>query len=294
MGTIKLSDVTTKVGSGATPRGGKNAYKKKGLSLIRSQNVLDLEFNHDTAFIDEQQAEKLSNVTVKSRDLLLNITGDSVARVCMVPDSILPARVNQHVAIIRTDPASYDPEYLLYYLYAIKPYLLSISEIGGTRRAITKGMIEDLDLPDIDLAGQRAIARTLSLLDQKIQLLHQQNQTLEALGAAVFREWFLEGEEELDTCDLSDFGEIVCGKTPSKKRKDYHDGQIPFLRIPDMHSQIFIHSTTDSLTEAGRDSQSNKTLPPGAVCVSCIATVGLVSITTEETQTNQQINSAVY
>ncbi|OAV43959.1 restriction endonuclease subunit S [Lewinella sp. 4G2] len=191
---IKLKDVTSKIGSGATPRGGKNAYKDQGLTLIRSQNVLDLDFNYDTAYIDDEQAEKLANVAVNPEDVLLNITGDSVARVCMVPDSVLPARVNQHVAIIRVDPIEYSSSYLLYYLQSIKPYLLSISEIGGTRRAITKGMIEELDIPDIDLIEQRAIAKTLSLLDAKIKLLHQQNQTLEALGAAVFREWFLEGE----------------------------------------------------------------------------------------------------
>ena len=92
--TYKLSEVTTKIGSGATPRGGKEAYKDSGTSLIRSQNILDFKFTTDgLAFIDDTQASKLNNVTIEENDVLLNITGDSVARVCSVPKEFLPARV---------------------------------------------------------------------------------------------------------------------------------------------------------------------------------------------------------
>jgi type I restriction enzyme S subunit len=97
-----LISITTKIGSGATPRGGDESYKPEGISLIRSLNIHDLEFKYrKLAFIDESQADELSNVKVQQNDVLLNITGASVARCCVVPDGILPARVNQHVAIIR-------------------------------------------------------------------------------------------------------------------------------------------------------------------------------------------------
>ena len=103
--THKLRDLCTKIGSGATPRGGKESYLDESpVALIRSQNVLDFSFSFDgLAFIDEEQACQLSNVELQERDVLLNITGDSVARVCQVPSAILPARVNQHVSIIRSD-----------------------------------------------------------------------------------------------------------------------------------------------------------------------------------------------
>ena len=102
--TVKLGDICTKIGSGATPTGGANAYKTEGISLIRSQNVLDFTFSADgLAFIDDNQAKKLNGVTVEYGDVLLNITGDSVARACIVPKNVLPARVNQHVSIIRVD-----------------------------------------------------------------------------------------------------------------------------------------------------------------------------------------------
>lgn len=148
------------------------------------------------------------------------------------------------------------------------------------------------DLPD--LPEQRAIASVLSSLDAKIDLLHRQNKTLEAMAEALFRQWFVEeAEEGWEEKPLGSFGRIVCGKTPSKKVAEYHNGSIPFIRIPDMHGQVYLMRATDSITEKGKASQLNKTLPAGTVCVSCIATVGLVSITTRECQTNQQINSII-
>ena len=104
MSKVQLKKITTKIGSGATPSGGQSAYQKSGISLIRSQNVHDFTFlKNGLAFINENQANNLNNVTVLENDILLNITGDSIARVCKVPKEILPARVNQHVAIIRAN-----------------------------------------------------------------------------------------------------------------------------------------------------------------------------------------------
>src|ERR1017187_4545011 len=94
----KLKDLCTKIGSGATPRGGKEAYFSSGISLIRSQNILDFSFSKKgLAFINDEQADELSNVIVEKDDVLLNITGDSVARVSQVPSDVLPARVNQQI-----------------------------------------------------------------------------------------------------------------------------------------------------------------------------------------------------
>ena len=104
--TIRLGSVCKKIGSGMTPRGGSKVYLDRGpCALIRSQNVHNDGFRRDgLAFIDEQQAADLNNVEVRLHDVLLNITGDSVARCCQVSPGVLPARVNQHVAIIRPDP----------------------------------------------------------------------------------------------------------------------------------------------------------------------------------------------
>jgi type I restriction enzyme S subunit len=194
----KLSDVCLKIGSGATPRGGQESYLSYGeYTLIRSQNVLDFDFTlKGLAYIDEAQASKLNNVEIKERDILLNITGDSVARVCQVPSKILPARVNQHVAIIRPNRDIINNEYLKYYLLEpkVKDYLLMIASSGGTRNAITKSMLEELVIQAPNLPTQTAIAEILSSLDDKIELNNKINKELEDLAQTLFKRWFIDFE----------------------------------------------------------------------------------------------------
>ena len=192
-----LGEVCIKIGSGATPRGGRDVYLQDGpYALIRSQNVYNSGFARTgLAFIGDEHAEALHNVEVLSDDVLLNITGDSVARVCQVDPIILPARVNQHVAIIRTDPDKLDASYLRYYLAApeVQETLLSWAGSGGTRNALTKKMIESFVVrAPADLAEQRVIAHILGTLDEKIELNRRMNETLEAMAWALFKSWFMD------------------------------------------------------------------------------------------------------
>ena len=195
--SVSLGHACTKIGSGATPRGGKDVYLPSGpYALIRSQNVLNDGFRHEgLAYIGEQHAADLAGVEVKEGDVLLNITGDSVARACQVDPSILPARVNQHVAILRPDPTRLEPKFLRYSLVLpnAQAKLLSWAGAGGTRKALTKGMIEALDIqaPE-DVSEQRAIAHILGTLDDKIELNRRMNETLEALARALFKSWFVD------------------------------------------------------------------------------------------------------
>ena len=193
---VRLGDVCSKIGSGATPSGGKEAYKGGDYHLIRSQNVLDFAFSKDgLASINDEQANKLKNVEIIQGDVLLNITGDSVARCCIVPSEILPARVNQHVAIIRPRKEELDKHYLLYYLQHYKRQLLQIASAGATRNAITKAMIENLILPcPKSLDDQRRIASILSSLDRKIELNNKINDDLEEMAQAIFKNWFVDFE----------------------------------------------------------------------------------------------------
>jgi len=193
--TYKLGKLTTKIGSGATPRGGKEAYMESGISFIRSQNVLDFSFSTDgLAFIDDAQAKALNNVTIEFRDVLLNITGDSVARVCQVPDKWLPARVNQHVAIIRANKDILCPEFLLYALLtkANKNTLLTLASAGATRNALTKQMIEDFEISIPEVKEQSNIACILSAIDNKIELNLQMNKTLVEMAMAMYKHWFVD------------------------------------------------------------------------------------------------------
>lgn len=150
-----LASLCSKIGSGATPRGGKSAYAESGISLIRSTNVFDYKFSYgDLAHISDAQANKLDNVIVEERDVLFNITGVSVARCCIVPPSVLPARVNQHVMIVR--PFGDLARWMSYLIMCtlchpfFKQQLLGIGQSGSTREAINKGEMEAFEviMPD--------------------------------------------------------------------------------------------------------------------------------------------------
>ncbi|QJN13153.1 restriction endonuclease subunit S [Klebsiella pneumoniae] len=90
---------------------------------------------------------------------------------------------------------------------------------------------------------------------------------------------------------ISEMGKVTCGKTPSKKEPEYYGSDVPFIKIPDMHGQLFVLKTNEYLSEVGSKSQLKKLVPANSICVSCIATIGVVSITNEPSHTNQQINS---
>lgn len=192
---LALGDNCSKIGSGATPRGGKDSYRGGKTTLIRSQNIYNNQFIHDGLVkINDKQADELRNVIIEENDILLNITGDSVARCCQVVKDVLPARVNQHVAIIRPDPKILDSLFLRYVLVspAMQSYLLALSSAGATRNALTKGMLESLIIPTPPLPEQRAIAHILGTLDDKIELNRKRNETLEAMARALFKDWFVD------------------------------------------------------------------------------------------------------
>ena len=120
------------------------------------------------AYINEEQANLLSNVTIASNDVLLNITGASVARCCIVPFEILPARVNQHVCIIRCSEFL-NPVYLNQLLTntSYQSYVWGIAEAGGgTRQALTKQQIENFTVIMPPLAQQNRFAHFVQQLDK--------------------------------------------------------------------------------------------------------------------------------
>lgn len=153
-----LGEITTKIGSGATPKGGKGAYQEEGITLIRSMNVHNGLFEYrELAHISDEQAAKLDNVAIEENDVLLNITGASVARSCVVPNKILPARVNQHVCIIRCKEYI-NPVFLNKLLIDdnYQDLLWSVAGAGATREAITKQQVERLQIimPPVELQNE--------------------------------------------------------------------------------------------------------------------------------------------
>jgi type I restriction enzyme S subunit len=285
---VSLGEITNKIGSGATPKGGGESYKESGISLIRSQNVLDFKFStNGLAFIDDSQAHELRNVSVEKDDVLLNITGDSVARCCVVPENILPARVNQHVAIIRANKEIADNHYIYYSLQALKEELLIQSEIGATRNALTKGMLESLKIAIPALEEQKAIATVLSSLDDKIDLLHRQNTTLERIAETLFRQWFVEeAQEDWEEVAITKLFDIRDGTHDSPKQKTIGKPLITSKHINgnrlDFESAYLI--SDEDFDKINQRSKVDK----NDILISMIGTIGLIYL-----EQSDEVNYAI-
>jgi type I restriction enzyme S subunit len=181
-----LAQLTDKIGSGSTPRGGKEVYLEDGVALIRSQNVYDSQFVWDgLARISDEAAAQLKSVAVQENDVLLNITGASILRTCVVEPDVLPARVNQHVAIIRAK-TGVPPRFIHMHLLRpeIKSHLLGLNA-GASREAITKAHIESLTLltPDSPLlatfqAATDPLFRQGQLFARQMRVLSELRDTL--------------------------------------------------------------------------------------------------------------------
>jgi len=220
-----------------------------------------------------------------------------------------------------------DTYYIYYSLKHNLSRLLSVGT-GSVFPNLSKKDIYGFRLYWPETSKRKFITTQLKILDDKIEINRQMNRTLEAMARAIFKSWFvdfdsvyakMEGrdyplpaevmdlfpdelvESELglipkgwEVGKVSDFGKVITGKTPSTKNPDYYfKDEVPFLKIPDMHNQFFITETTNFLSKFGADSQKNKYIPAKSICVSCIATPGLVVMPIEKIQTNQQINSVV-
>ena len=180
---------------------------------------------------------------------------------------------------------------------------------GAAQPFISQTDAKNVEIPLPPLPVQQRIAGILSAYDELIENSQRRIKILEAMARALYREWFVHfrfpGFENhprvasplgdipqgWEVKKIQDFGKVITGKTPSKANAAYFGDEVQFLKTPDMHGNMFILGTNEHLSAFGAASQANKTLPAGSICVSCIGTIGVVSITTEECQTNQQINS---
>jgi type I restriction enzyme S subunit len=214
---------------------------------------------------------------------------------------------NLSIAILLEAAKVYKP-FLFYRLTSTTLWEL---RTGSAQAQITIEHLKHYELDIPPLPVQKRIAEILSTYDELIENSQRRIKILEAMARGLYREWFVHfrfpGHENHPRVasalgeipqgwgvkTILDFGKVVTGKTPSKANAGFFGVDVPFVKTPDMHGNLFILGTNESLSTAGANSQSNKTLPVGSICVSCIGTIGVVSITTEDCQTNQQINSVV-
>lgn len=197
-----------------------------------------------------------------------------------------------------------------FYAYLFKTNLIrqNLSSQGnGTNISnLNQKILNNLVVPKPSMEKQNKIVSILSKYDDLIENNVRRIKLLEESAELIYKEWFINlkfpGYEKYNIVDgipdgwekklVKEFGEVITGKTPPTKRSEYYDGDIPFIKTPDM-SEIYVIKTNQSLTEEGAKSQVNKYVPKNTILVSCIGTVGVVSLTSELSQFNQQINGLV-
>jgi len=226
---VPLGDATLKIGSGATPRGGKSVYVDAGTAFIRSQNVYDNRFSREgLAHINDDASRALRGVTVEPGDVLIDITGESVTRTCIVPTECLPARVSQHVAIIRPDQKKLDPRFLTATLLSpsVKAYLNLLSSAGATRRALTKRHLQELVIALPPLEEQQRIAGVLRTLDDLIESLEATCLQVDAMQSA----WFKSLWDGTTRIAVEDMGTLTMGQSPPGSTYNEQGEGLPFYQ----------------------------------------------------------------
>lgn len=303
---VTLGEISSKIGDGlhGTPK-----YDDEGPYYFINGNNLNcgkIIIKDDTKRVGIDEFVK-NQKELNEQTLLVSINGTigNVAKYnnepCILGKSACYINVIKEV----------DKEFIYYVLTSANFKRNITNEATGTtiKNVSLKQMREyKFNIP-CNIADQRRIASILSSLDRKIELNNKINADLEEMAQAIFKNWFVDFEpfkngkfvdSELGKIPegwkvgcLGDMGNIVCGKTPSKANSNYYGGDIPFIKIPDMHGNVFVENSEDRLTEEGSLSQIKKLIPPYSLMVSCIATVGLVSINTKPSHTNQQINTVI-
>ena len=321
---LSLEDVCARVTSGGTPSRRDVSYYVGGTwPWIKTQELQDKWIDRTEESITDRAVAESSAKVLPANTVLVAMYGATVGQLGLLRR---PMTCNQACCALVVDENSADYRFVFYQLLLARSQLKSLAT-GAAQQNLSGVLIRSLRFPFPSLAEQRAIAHILGTLDDKIELNRRMSETLEAMARALFKSWFVDfdpvrakmenrdpglpqaladlfparlvhselGEipEGWEVGRVADIGSIVCGKTPSTQQPEYYGDDIPFITIPDMHGKLFAVTTQRRLSRAGAASQRNKLLSPGAICVSCIATPGLVVITTEAAQTNQQINSVI-
>ncbi|GMO37950.1 MAG: hypothetical protein Ta2B_17650 [Termitinemataceae bacterium] len=303
---VRLGDVGQIITGKTPPTDNPSNYNGEIQFLTPSDDLSVKHIYKTKKTISEKGLLVVKNCLLPPNSISVSCIGSDLGKVVITTK---PTITNQQINSI-IPSQEYDVDYIYYSLLQIGKLLNFISKTSTAVPIVNKSDFSKYTIAAPPLPIQRTIAATLSCLDDKIELNNRINANLEAGAGAIFKSWFVDfepfqGGEFVDSelgkipkgwrvGIISDFAKnIVCGKTPSTKNEDYYGDTIPFITIPDMHNNVYVINTERYLSKSGEKSQSNKTIPKNSICVSCIATTGLVSLTSENSQTNQQINTII-
>ena len=282
MRTAKLKDITLTITDGK--HGDCKNHDGSGYYFISCKDVYDETIHYENARQitedDFRDADRRTNLA--AYDILITNSG-TIGRMALVKDipETRKTTFQKSVAIVRADTSQVVPNYL-YYLLKSKVHDFINSSNGSAQKNLLLSTMRDFDISFVDsFETQHRIATILSRYDSLIENYQKQIKLLEEAAQRLYKEWFV---------DLHFPGHE--GKTPSTANKENYGGRIPFITIPDMHTGIY-PTSSQFLSDLGANSQNGKFIPINSLMVSCIGTAGLVCITKEKCQTNQQINSLI-
>ena len=200
-----IGELTTKVGSGVTPRGGKAVYKSEGHPFVRSQNVgLGHLILDDITYIDEDTHQRQKSTELQLDDVLLNITGASIGRSALVNQQIVGGNVNQHVCIIRANKKLI-PSFLCYFLlsqYGQKQ--IESFQAGGNRQGLNFEQIRSIKIGLPSIEEQKKIADLLLLIEQRITTQNKIIEDLKKLKSAIRKRVFTSlKNEHTENCEIN-------------------------------------------------------------------------------------------
>lgn len=291
MQTVSLSDICTKITSGGTPLTKRDDYYDGGIPWLRTQEVNFGNIYSTEKTITELGLKNSSAKIIPKDSVIVAMYGATAGKSAI---NKIPLATNQACCNLIIDNNKADYRFVYYYLVNSYKKLLSAA-VGAAQQNLGSKQISAMTINLPSLSQQKKIANILGSLDEKIELNRRMNETLEQLGQALFRHCFVDNPaaKNWKRGVISDLGEVVTGKTPSKKNQKFFGDEVAFLKVPDMHKTSIVIKTSDNLSLIGAESQKAKYIPKWSTCVSCIATVGVVSLAGKNMQTNQQINSIV-
>ncbi|MDD6613348.1 MAG: restriction endonuclease subunit S [Bacteroidales bacterium] len=292
-------------------------YAPEGIPVLKVTNCKNSGFSlSELSYLPYSLEQKYIQNKLQRNDVIIatvgshpNLVNSSAGRSVIVNSFVEGFYLNQNAVCIRTkDEEILDQLFWGYYskYYLFQNYIQMRGKGAANQMRIAISAIKNYPMPLPPINVQRHIASILSRYDSLIENYQKQIKLLEEAAQRLYKEWFIDlhfpGHENTKIVDgvpegwekkkVGEIGTVITGKTPSTSNKENYGGSIPFITIPDMHTGIYPVSSV-FLSEKGAESQSKKYIPQGALIVSCIGTAGLVCITKERCQTNQQINSLI-
>lgn len=288
----KLEDVCLKItdGSHYSPKNDENSK----IPMLSVKDMLAYDFDYKNCkHISEEEYNKMkkNDCVPKIGDVLVAKDGSYLKEIFVNKRDDKKAILSS-IAIFRPNTNIILPEYLCYLLKSPKIYNYTRNNCvsGSALPRIILKSFKNIPIEITTIENQTKIVNFLSNLDKKIQLNSQINNNLYEMCNKIYHSYLDKYSNLIVYKKIVDIAKkVVTGKTPSTKNEDFWNGNIPFITIPDMHNQVFTIGTERSITESG----AKAIIPKNSISVSCIATVGLVSISTKKSQTNQQINSII-